>query len=122
MFSHQSRFNWWYGVQALSASGSVQDLNVPGVGERTFGQRALFDFREAKYHLNLYGDEDLRQRYGRYLCREVARAGGEPVHSIRFLLHHQDLLYPEEARRRGTHLEPEIFTRTLNEFSCLPRG
>jgi hypothetical protein len=120
MFSHQSRFNWWYGVQAISNGGS-EDLNLPNVGERTFAQRLLFDFREAKYHLNLYGNEELRHRYARRVCREIQQRG-QPVESIRFVLHSQALLYPEEARRRGTHVEPEIDTRTLDEFSCLPRG
>ena len=118
MFSHQSRFNWWYGIQAVGPGGIGHDLDLPGIGQRSFAQRWLFDFREAKYHLNLYGNEDLRQRYARYLCRNRREPGGAEIVGVGFLLHHQDLLYPEEARARGTHLEPDIHTQLLNEFSC----
>ncbi len=119
MFSHQSRFNWWYGVKALTAAGRAVELDLPGLGQRRFAQRWLFDFREAKYHLNLYGNEDLRQRYARHVCRQWPAIGGDPVLGIRFQLHHQDLLDPAQARARGTHLDPEISTSTMNEFSCL---
>jgi hypothetical protein len=91
-------------------------------GNRTFAERSFFDFREAKYHLNLYGSEDLRDRYARYLCRQYPAVGGHEVRAIRFLLHHQQLLSPSEARIRGTHLDPNVYTDPLNEVSCLPRG
>jgi hypothetical protein len=125
MFSHQSRFNWWYGIQAVTPDQTAVDLNLPGVGQRTFAQRTFFDFREAKYHLNLYPDPTLRQRYGRYLCSGLARVRVPDhgrVEKIRFLLHHQMLRSRADARVLGTHLEPNIFTRTLDEVSCLPRG
>jgi hypothetical protein len=122
MFSHQSRFNWWYGIQAVTSDGTAFDLDVPLQGNRTVAQRTLFDFREAKYHLNLYGNVDLRNRYGRYLCRQFPSALGMEVRSVRFLLRHQMLLPPQEARIRGTHLDPNVYTRPLSETSCLPRG
>ena len=125
MFSHQSRFNWWYGVQAIGPDNVAADLNLPLIGERSMSQQILFDFREAKYHLNLYSSLDLRTRYARYLCRQLPVTTGTyglQVQAIRFLLHHQELLYPAQARERGTHLEPDIYTRTLNEVTCLPRG
>jgi hypothetical protein len=125
MFSHQSRFNWWYGIQGVTPDGTVVELNLPLVGERTFAERNFFDFREAKYHLNLYPNPDLRHRYGRYLCRALARVRVPDhgrVQQIRFLLHHQNLLSPEEARARGTHIEPNVYSRSLDEVSCLPRG
>jgi hypothetical protein len=125
MFSHQSRFNWWYGIQAVTRDQTAVELDLPALGQRTFGQRTFWDFREAKYHLNLYPDQQLRQRYGRYLCRSLARVRVPDhgrVEMIRFQLHHQNLLSPPEARTRGTHLEPNFYTRTLDEVSCLPRG
>ncbi len=124
MFSHQSRFNWWYGVQALTPDETVVELDLPLLGQRTFAQRVLWDFREAKYHLNLYADPQLRARYGRYLCRRLEHSripDHGKVQTIRFQLHHQLLRTPEEARARGTHLDPNIYTRTLDEVSCLPR-
>jgi hypothetical protein len=126
MFSHQSRFNWWYGIEAVTGPDTATELNVPLLGDRrTVMQRVLFDFREAKFHLNLYGSRDLRARYGRFLCRQLrdASAGQAPeVQGIRFLLYHQDLLDPAEAREQGTHLDPNIYHQTLNQVSCLPRG
>ena len=124
MFSHQSRFNWWYGVQAITPDGTTVDLDLPLLGQRTLPQRLVWDFREAKFHLNLYPDARLRERYGRYLCRGLAHSrvpDHGKVRTIRFQLHHQMLLSPPQARERGTHLDPNIYTQTLDEVSCLPR-
>jgi hypothetical protein len=124
MFSHQSRFNWWYGVQAITPDGTTVELDLPLLGQRTFAQRVFFDFREAKYHLNLYPDGELRARYGRYLCRRLDHTrvpDHGKVRTIRFQLHHQMLRTPDEARARGGHLDPNVYTRTLDEVSCLPR-
>jgi hypothetical protein len=119
MFSHQSRFNWWFGIQAITSDGVAVDLKLPRQGERTFMQRTFFDFREAKYHLNLYNGTKLRNRYGRYLCRQFPSVQGRTVHAIRFLRHTQSIRTPEEARALGTHLDPKIATEHLNDVACL---
>jgi hypothetical protein len=118
MFGRQSRFNWWFRIVAIAPDGAVNDLPLPLQSERTFLQANFFDFREAKYHLNLYADEDLRTRYARYLCRRFPVVNGATTASIRIFLHHQQLVDRATARARGTHLEPHSYARVLQEVSC----
>ncbi len=120
MFSTQSRFNWWFEIQALTDGGPAVTLNLPRQGERTFPQRTFFDFREAKYHLNLYGGDELRERYGRYLCRENTTVEGRTVQAIRFIRHVQNLRTRAEAHALGSHLEPRIDSQALQTVPCSP--
>jgi hypothetical protein len=121
MFGRQSRFNWWFQIQAVDAEGTPTDLPLPLQSDRTVVERTFFDFREAKFNLNLYGIEDLRIRYGRYLCRHFPVVKGNLVRRIRITRHHRMLLPMQVARSRGTHLEPQSYATVINELSCSVR-
>jgi hypothetical protein len=120
MFGRQSRFNWWFEIQGVYANGKIVDLPLPLQSSRTFWQRTFFDIKEAKYHLNLYPSDELRNRYAHYLCREYPTEEGAPIQSIVFNLHHQMLLEPREAVLKGKHLEDQSYSRVLNTFQCPP--
>ena len=122
MFSHNSRFNWWYVINARYADSTTVVLPLPRQSPRTFWQRTLFDHKEAKFHLNIYGDPSARERYARYLCRQYPVHEGSPITGIIWELHHQMILNPKEAAVRGTHLEPNSYGRVLNTFPCPGHG
>ena len=122
MFGYQSRFNWWMQFEAVTADGQRVLLPLPNQSQRSFSQHHLFDFREAKYHLNLYGSPDLRERYARYLCRAFPTLGNSQTSAVRITLFHQMLVEPEVARRRRNHLEPETGAQELLLQPCSSRN
>lgn len=118
MFTHNSRFNWWHVIKAQSADGSTVLLPLPLQSRRTFWEQTLTDFKEAKFHLNIYPDAAAKRRYARYLCRAYPRANGSPVTAIVWELHHQTILNPSEAATRGTPFEPTRHVRVLETVPC----
>jgi hypothetical protein len=122
MFGRQSRFNWWFEIKAVYAGPKTIDLPLPLQSPRTFWQSTFFDFKEGKYQLNLYPSSILREAYAHYLCRQYPALEGALIQSIIYVLHFQMLLTPEEARRRGTHLEAQSYAQPPEEFKCPPFG
>ena len=118
MFSHNSRFNWWYVIRGAYADGTTAVLPLPRQSARSFWQHMLFDFKEAKFHLNIYGNEPARAAYARYLCREYPQRGQAPISLIIWELHHQMILPPSETATRGAHVEPQSHSRVLGQFTC----
>ena len=53
MFGRQSRFNWWYDIKAKYSNDEIVLLPLPRQSKKTFLEWLLFDFKEAKFHLNL---------------------------------------------------------------------
>src|SRR5207247_458431 len=70
MFGRQSRFNWCFPISAVYGNAERINLLLPPQSDRTFWQGTLFDFREGKFHLNLYPSPELREAYAHHLCRE----------------------------------------------------
>ena len=117
MFGHQSRFNWWYVIKARYPDEEIK-LPLPMQSKRTFLEWLLFDFKEAKFYLNIYGSKDSREIYSHYLCRKYRSYKDKPISSIIFELHHQYILPPEQARQKGYCLDPNSYSRVLDEFIC----
>ena len=118
MFGRQSRFNWWFEIKATYADGRTYLLPLPRQSPRTFWQATFSDFKEAKYHLNLYASQELRQRYAHHLFREYAKRDGAEIQSITFELYHQMLLEPPESGRRGTHVAGPAQSSVMDHFVC----
>jgi hypothetical protein len=97
-------------------------LPLFGQGPRTFWQRNLFDFREAKLSLNLYQNILNRKSYSYYLRRQYSTHRDSPITSIIWELHYQDIVNPVESALHGSHLDPTITTRLLNRFDFTPQG
>jgi len=124
MFGLQSRFNWWYVIKARYREGSREEeivLDLPRQSEqsgvpRTRWQYHFFDFREGKFHLNMYREPYDRAAYARYLARKYPEHDGMPVESVVYELHFQHIKPPEEARRTGSHLYPETYHFIYNRF------
>jgi hypothetical protein len=114
MFGRQSRFNWWYVVHATYGDGPPVLLPLPGQTRRSVWQAALFDFKETKLNLNLYGDPSARGSYARYLARQYPERNGQPITSVTFELRWQHLLSREEASMRGAHLDPAVWSEVIH--------
>lgn len=118
MFGEQSRFNWWYVIKARYEDLEPRVLPLPFQSERSFVQHLFFDFKETKFHLNLYPRPEARKAYARYLCRQYPVYAGRSITSVIFELHWQMLRPREEASRVGWHLYPETHNRVVNRFKC----
>ena len=113
MFGLQPRFHWWYVIKGRYANGEEVVLPLPMQSERSFGQRFLWDFKDAKIYLNLYRRSDWRQAFAYYLCRQHPEHGGAPILSIVYELHWRAVLPPSEASEKGTHLAPQSYSQIL---------
>jgi len=117
MFGRQSRFNWYFLIKAKTDAATTV-LPLPRQSPRTFWQKTFFDYKEAKFHLNLYGNRFLREAYASYLCRKYSVPGQPHIQSIIYELHYQNLLSPADAAKYGRHTELESYTQTWDEFPC----
>ena len=118
MFGRQNRFNWSYRILALRVDGTDSLLPVPGQSERTFLQRHFVDFREAKFHLNIYARDDLLAAYARHLCRAYPSVGGVPVAAVRIGVEFQDLHDPVGARKARTVVASPPYRAVRQEVPC----
>jgi hypothetical protein len=121
MYGGQSRFNWSYiitGVYVDTGSGESTEsiLPLPRQSERSFVEDKILDFKEAKFLLNLYGDEKARETYARYLARQFPSNDGKTISRIRFTLATQQILPPLIAVREQRLLEPQVDEMLINEF------
>jgi hypothetical protein len=121
MYGGQSRFNWSYiitGVFVDTGSGESTEsiLPLPRQSERSFVEDKILDFKEAKFLLNLYGDEKARETYARYLARQFPSNDGKTISRIRFTLATQQILPPLIAVREQRLLEPQVDEMLINEF------
>ena len=76
------------------------------------------DFKEVKFHLNIYNDEHHRRAYGRYLCRRAGQEGSKSPAFIIYELHHRDLLPRAEALEKGTHRAQYEYKQTIQAVDC----
>jgi hypothetical protein len=113
MFGDLSRYSWWYTIKAKYGEGEPQVLPLPLQSERGFWDRALFDFKETKFHHTLYTRPQAREAYAHYLARQYPEQGGVPISAIIIELSWQQILPRAEAARRGTHLDSTITTQVL---------
>lgn len=122
MFSWMPRFNWQYLIQARYDNGQRLVLPLFQQSQRSFGEKWFYDFKEAKFHLNIYLDPGGRESYARYLCRQYPRHEDSTIRSILWEVHYQNILEPSEVRRGTDYLEPLVTSTVLNEFACPSRG
>ncbi len=113
MFGDLSRYYWWYTIKAKYGDGEPRVLPLALQSDRSFWERALFDFKETKFHHTLYTRPAAREAYAHYLARQYPEYEGVPISSIIIDLSWQQILPREEAARRGTHLDSTITTQVL---------
>ncbi len=118
MFGKQSRFNWWYLIYGKYEESEKILLPLPPQMPRTFVEDLFIDFKEIKFYLNMYLDQNARETYARYLCRKYPEHNGLPIQSIIYDLYYQGILPPQEARLKGSYIDPHVYNYQLNEFVC----
>lgn len=118
MFGYQPRLNWWYTIKADTVNGHQYALPLPRQSQRTFIQKYFIDFKEAKFHQNLYREERGRFAYAQYLCQKYSINEDKNISSILYQLNWQLILPREEASRTGKHLDSKIHHKLLNEYDC----
>jgi hypothetical protein len=119
MYGGQSRFNWRYIISAHYDNGEQTAdviLPLPRQSERTWWQSKFCDYKEAKFLLNIYGDELARETYARYLARQYPEHEGLPISRIRYTLAIQHILPPIVAEKAQQILEPEEIFEEINDF------
>jgi hypothetical protein len=118
MFGYQSRFNWRYLIKGQYRNRSSVVLPIEGQMPRTFWQRNLFDFKEAKFRLNIYPSKAARQAYGEYLCRQFPSSDGWPIESVLIELHTESIAAREVAESSGSHRSSEITSILMDRVPC----
>lgn len=118
MFGRQSRFNWRFLFTARGADGVSALLPLPRQSQRSFLQRHFVDFREAKFHLNIYPNARALSAYASHLCRAYPSLAGTPVKSIRIELEHYMLHPPDEARKARTPVASRRYRSLQQEVPC----
>ena len=118
MFGFQNHFNWWYQIKAKYQDSEIVLLPLPRQSQRTFLQWLLFDFKEAKILHNIYPNQNARESYAKYLCRQFPSHNNFQVDSIVWEMYWQNILEPKYAREKGAYLAPEINSQVLNVFKC----
>jgi hypothetical protein len=120
MFGGQSRFNWKFLIVAEYGEAGDQIerlLPLPRQSERSVFQESVIDFKEAKFHLNIYNDPVARETYARYLGRQFPEYQGRPLKCIRYDLQVQNIIPPLIAVKELKLLEDKVVTNTINRFS-----
>lgn len=123
MFSSVYRSDWQLQIKAQYQNGSSRLLPLPLQGDRTFWQRHFGDFREAKFHLNIYADTRAKSAYANHLAREFARWDGALIDAVSLEVQERSLVpTPEEAEARGTHFAGERRSRLLAVYQVSEAG
>lgn len=120
MYGLQSRFNWRYEIIATYGHGEQaveRLLPLPRQTERSTWQRWVIDFKEAKFHLNIYNDPIAHETYARYLARQFPEYQGQRLERIRFDLKYQYILPPMVAVKEQQLLENHVQTDTVSDFA-----
>jgi len=119
MYGLQSRFNWHYEIIATYGSGDGQVdrlLPLPRQMARSRLQTWVVDFKEAKFHLNIYSDPLARETYAHYLARQYPTYQGQGLKRIRYDLKYQYILPPLVAVKEQQLLEDWVETDTVSDF------
>ena len=117
MFAPVDRFNWYMKFIAIHENGDEKLLPLASQMDRNVWERNFVDFREAKFHLNIYSNKRGQEFYARYLCRKHSDSRN-PITSIRIDLDSKNILSPEKAKELGTTLDPVMQTKVWGNFSC----
>jgi len=66
MFAPVDNFNWHMKFVAIRENGEKELLPLANQIKRNFWERNFIDFREAKFHLNIYKKEHGQRNYAQY--------------------------------------------------------
>jgi hypothetical protein len=120
MFSPPPRSNWYYSVWAIDSEGVQSWVPLYGQGDRNFIERNFLDFREVKYHLNIYNKPAALNLLAQHLCGSFQRKNpsenAKEVQSIRIALVSRQTLPPDYHFLQQEFYDQQIVT----EFGIYP--
>ncbi|MCB0343955.1 MAG: hypothetical protein KDD66_02510 [Bdellovibrionales bacterium] len=116
MFAPPPKSHWYYSVWAVMEDGSQKWIQLENQGERSWPQRQFFDFREVKFHLNIYNREEPLNAFAQHLCRKQTNKGWK-LRSVRIAMISRPVLSPREAFRQGKYYGPETVT-DFGTYQC----
>lgn len=115
MFAPPPMSNWYYSVWSINSRGEQNWVPLYGQGERNFFQRNFFDFREVKYHLNIYNKPEALSKLAAHLCLNL-RAANQDIQAIRITLVSRQTLPPDDDNYQTGFFADEI----VSEFGVYP--
>ena len=118
MFGRTQIYDWWHVIKAEYANSKVVVLPIPTQTSRTFMQRAFFDYKEIKFHVNIHESIPGQKAYASYLCRQYPIYDGLPIQSIIMEVHWQTRRDPYEAKIQGYHIMPGTSNRLIGAYPC----
>jgi hypothetical protein len=113
MFSYIYRDDWMLVFKGKPRGpGAEYILPLALQSKRAWYNEWFFDFREAKYRLNIFGSKPAREKYAHYQCRQfdLEYVGIDYV---------SRKIFPrEEARKSGQILSPHTSTHRIDTVRC----
>lgn len=116
MFSPPPKTHWYYSVWAVLDSGELKWIPLASQGQRNWPQRQFVDFREVKFHLNLYNRKEPLYAFAQHLCRKE-REKHKTIQAVRIALVSRRILSPAEAFKQGSYYGPET-TSDFGTYLC----
>jgi hypothetical protein len=113
MFSYSHKDAYRYQFLGVTTSGESSILPLPHQSDRSLWQRLFVDFREEKFLLNIYRNQNAKKAYGEYICREFPTLENVVVNLI-----HRQINTREEAEKSGIQLHQPT-TSPFFEVACL---
>lgn len=119
MFSFIYREDWFLVFKARY-EGEEQDVYLPLAlqSERRFIDEWFYDFREAKYRLNIFGNQGARQHYAKWLCKKYKMKDNHRILYVAVDYETTDILPREQARELGNHLGDKKMTKRFDLVAC----
>jgi hypothetical protein len=125
LYAMVARGDTWHRITAEYADGTAVLLPLPLQSERTFWQRHVVDFKEVILQSSHFLNPAAREEYTDYLRRQYPTHNGAPIRAIIWEIRWQYFLPPDDPRAQGSHLAPEVHTRTLGVYpaaACKEKG
>jgi hypothetical protein len=122
MFSYVYRTERRFVIQAQYKDGTADLLPLPLQGNRTLWQAVFADFREFKFHLNLYRDRAALDAYLSWLVRTFSNYKDRVVDAITIEIEERPFHpTPQEAAEHGTHYSGPIRRAPFARVACSAR-
>lgn len=116
MFAPPPKSHWYYSVWAIMDDGSQEWVPLENQGARSWLQRQFLDFREVKFHLNIYNRPEALDAFAQHLCGKLTR-NGKRAAAVRFTLLSREILPLRVALEQGEYYGPQTVTE-FGTYKC----
>lgn len=120
MFGWISEEPWLYDIHGVYEDGREVRLPLAFQADRDFWQRYAFDFKEGRFLTELLQSPEGRRAYAHYLARQYPYHGGAALETVVFVREHREVLPPDLAKERETHLGGLLAPRKREAYQVRP--